>query len=444
MNKSRYFGTDGIRGIVGGSVINPEFILRLGYTFGWILAKKKSICNRPKVVLGKDTRMSSYMLESALEAGLVSAGVDVFLAGALPTPAIAYLTRIFHLDAGVMISASHNPYMDNGIKFFSSSGIKFPIADENAIELALKNPINCVASENLGRVYRMEDAQIRYIEFCKNTFPQRLNLNDFKIVIDAAHGAAFNIAPCVFRELGAEVHTIGDSPNGLNINDGVGSLFTETLTKKVRTVGADLGIALDGDADRVQMVDCEGRLFNGDELLYAIIRERMEHSRIAGVVGTYMTNYGFEIQMQRLGIGFERTDIGDRFILECMQKNGWLYGGESSGHLLCLDCHTTGDGIIASLQVLIALCQSKLSLSEWLNDLFMYPQKIVNIPWSSKLDWKDHAGLANTQRIIESDLAGKGRIIIRNSGTEPKLRIMVEAESNDLVFSCTEKFSSYI
>ncbi len=444
MNKRVYFGTDGIRGQVGGPIINPEFVLRLGYAAGSVFAGQYSKYDKPKVIIGNDTRISGYMLESALESGLLAAGVDVLLAGPIPTPAIAYLTRALGLSAGIMVSASHNPYNDNGLKFFSSLGIKLPIATEISIELELKRPLRCVNLQHIGRVHRIENAQRQYMEFCMSTFPKKLDLQGLKIVIDTAHGAAYDIAPCIFRELGAEVYTIGAEPNGFNINQDVGSLFMEALAKKVQLIGADLGIALDGDADRVQMVDRDGRLFNGDELLYAIIRERLEHSRIEGVVGTIMTNYGFELQMQKLGIDFERTDVGDRYIIERMKKRGWLYGGESSGHLICLDCHTTGDGIIAALQVLVALCRSKLSLSEWLDDLLMYPQKIVNIPWRNNRDWRSHTELVNIRKIIEDDLAGRGRVLIRNSGTEEKLRVMVEAENSELAFSCAERLISCV
>ncbi|CAM4289321.1 phosphoglucosamine mutase [Bordetella muralis] len=444
MTQRKYFGTDGVRGEVGGEVINAAFALRLGYAAGRVLARQYSERGhgRPQVVIGKDTRISGYMLESALEAGLSAAGIDVLLAGPLPTPAVAYLTRTFRLAAGIVISASHNPYQDNGIKFFSTQGMKLPDEVEAEIEAELDEPLGCLGSEALGRARRMQDAQGRYIEFCKSTFPNELDLNGLKIVVDAAHGAAYNVAPHVFRELGADVHAIGVSPDGFNINKGVGALHPESLVKVVQARGADLGIALDGDADRLQMVDGEGRIYNGDELLYAIVRERMMQGPVAGVVGTLMTNYGFEREMQRLGVGFERAKVGDRYVLEQMQARGWLFGGESSGHLLCLDCHTTGDGIIAALQVLTALRRSGESLSQWLGDLRMYPQKMINVAWTPGTDWKSHSGLVVAAQAVEAELAGRGRVLIRASGTEPKLRLMVEAEDAALAEASAEKLAA--
>jgi len=444
MTQRKYFGTDGVRGEVGGEVINAEFALRLGYAAGRVLARQHAGRggSRPQVVIGKDTRISGYMLESALEAGLSAAGIDVLLAGPVPTPAVAYLTRALRLVAGIVISASHNPYQDNGIKFFSAQGMKLPDETEAAIEAALHEPLGCVGSEALGRARRMQDSQGRYIEFCKSTFPNDLDLNGVKIVIDAAHGAAYNVAPHVFRELGAEVRAIGVSPDGFNINKGVGALYPESLARAVREHGAHLGIALDGDADRLQMVDASGRIYNGDELLYAIVRERMTRGPVAGVVGTLMTNYGFELQMQRLGVGFERAKVGDRYVLEQMQARGWLYGGESSGHLICLDCHTTGDGIIAALQVLTALRHNDTSLADWLGDLRMYPQKMINVPLAAGTDWKSHAGLTAATQAVEAELAGRGRVLIRASGTEPKLRLMVEAEEAGLAAACAEKLAA--
>ncbi|MBV7486352.1 phosphoglucosamine mutase [Bordetella sp. BOR01] len=444
MTQRKYFGTDGVRGEVGGDVINAAFALRLGYAAGRVLAREHAGRggSRPQVVIGKDTRISGYMLESALEAGLSAAGIDVLLAGPVPTPAVAYLTRALRLVAGIVISASHNPYQDNGIKFFSAQGMKLPDNIEADIEAALDEPLGCVDSAALGRARRMQDSQGRYIEFCKSTFPNDLDLNGVKIVVDAAHGAAYNVAPHVFRELGADVHAIGVAPDGFNINEGVGALHPESLAQTVQARGAHLGIALDGDADRLQMVDGAGRIYNGDELLYAIVRERMSHTKVAGVVGTLMTNYGFELQMQRLGVGFERANVGDRYVLEQMQARGWLYGGESSGHLLCLDCHTTGDGIIAALQVLTALRRSNQTLSEWLGDLRMYPQKMINVPLAPGINWKSHAGLAAAKAAVEAELAGRGRVLIRASGTEPKLRLMVEAEEAGLAASCAEKLAA--
>ncbi|MFJ3460888.1 phosphoglucosamine mutase [Achromobacter spanius] len=444
MIRRKYFGTDGVRGEVGGPVINAEFALRLGYAAGRVLAREHAVrgATRPQVVIGKDTRISGYMLESALEAGLSAAGIDVLLAGPIPTPAVAYLTRALRLVAGIVISASHNPYQDNGIKFFSAQGMKLPDEIEADIEAALDEPLGCVGSEGLGRARRMGDAQGRYIEFCKSTFPNDLDLNGMTIVVDAAHGAAYNIAPHVFRELGAEVHAIGVNPDGFNINKGVGALHPELLAKEVKARGAQLGIALDGDADRLQMVDGEGRIYNGDELMYAIVRERMQRGKVEGVVGTLMTNFGFEREMKRLGVGFDRANVGDRYVLEQMQSRGWLYGGESSGHLLCLDCHSTGDGIVAALQVLTALRRNSATLGDWISDLRMYPQKMINVPLTPGLDWKTHAGLTAARQAVEAELDGRGRILIRASGTEPKLRLMVEAEDEALATNSAEKLAA--
>jgi len=442
VSQRKYFGTDGVRGEVGGPVINAEFALRLGYAAGRVLAGKSSAAGRPKVLIGKDTRISGYMLESALEAGLSAAGIDVLLAGPVPTPAVAYLTRALRLSAGIVISASHNPYQDNGIKFFSSGGMKLPDEVENAIEAAIDEPLGCVGSEALGRARRIEDAAGRYIEFCKSTFPNDLDLKGLTLVVDAAHGAAYHIAPHVFRELGAEVHAIGVQPDGFNINKGVGAMHPDSLAAEVRARGAHLGIALDGDADRLQMVDGDGRIYNGDELLYAILRARMQQAPVAGVVGTLMTNYGFEREMEKLGVGFERAAVGDRYVLEQMQARGWLYGGEGSGHLICLDCHTTGDGIIAALQVLTALRRNETTLADWLGDLRMYPQEMINVPLTPGVDWQTHAGLLQARTDVETRLAGRGRVLIRASGTEPKLRLMVEAEDAALARASAEQLAA--
>ncbi|UTM02391.1 phosphoglucosamine mutase [Alcaligenes sp. NLF5-7] len=432
MSDRKYFGTDGVRGEVGGPTINPEFALRLGYAAGQVLAAQYEGTGRPTVVIGKDTRISGYMLESALEAGLSAAGIDVLLAGPVPTPAVAYLTRTLRLTAGIVISASHNPYYDNGIKFFSAQGTKLPDEIELKIEQAIDQPMHWVKSESLGRARRLADSAGRYIEFCKSAFPNDLNLNGLKIVVDAAHGAAYNIAPHVFRELGAEVVAVGVQPDGFNINQEVGATYPEKLAEEVRKHGADLGIALDGDADRLQMVDSQGRIYNGDELLYLIVADHLQTQPVKGVVGTLMTNLGFEKKMQELGVEFARAKVGDRYVLELMQQNGWVFGGESSGHLLCLDWHTTGDGIIAALQVLTALCHSGKSLSELMEGLKMYPQIMVNVPLQAGQDWKNHAGLQQATREVEQMLGDRGRVLIRASGTEPKLRLMVEAEQADL------------
>lgn len=433
MSHRKYFGTDGIRGEVGGAVINPEFALRLGYAAGQVLARQHSpVRGRAAVIIGKDTRISGYMLESALEAGLSAAGVDVLLAGPAPTPAVAYLTRALRLAAGVVISASHNPYQDNGIKFFSAQGMKLPDEVEEQIEAAIDQPLGCVGSEGLGRARRIDDASGRYIEFCKSTFPNELDLSGMKIVVDAAHGAAYHIAPHVFRELGAEVFSIGCQPDGFNINEGVGALHPEALIHEVQAQGAHVGIALDGDADRLLMVDETGRLYNGDELLYAIVRDRSTQDKVAGVVGTLMTNYGFEKAMKAMGIDFDRAKVGDRYVLESMLQKGWLYGGESSGHLLCLDRHTTGDGIIAALQVLTAMRRHDQSLASAVGALKMYPQVMVNVPLLPGTQWETHPALLQARERVEHELNGRGRVLIRASGTEPKLRLMVEAEDQQL------------
>lgn len=428
MSARKYFGTDGVRGVVGGELINAEFALRLGYAAGCVLAQGAVTAGRPTVVIGKDTRISGYMLESALEAGLSAAGVDVLLAGPIPTPAVAYLTRAWRLAAGIVISASHNPHYDNGIKFFSSAGAKLPDATEAAIEAMLEQPVGCADSAGLGRARRIDDAAGRYIEFCKSTFPNELDLQGLKIVVDAAHGAAYHIAPPVFRELGAEVSVIGCEPDGFNINEKVGATHPEILVAAVAAQGADFGIALDGDADRLQMVDAAGRLYNGDELLYAIVRDRAKTHPVDGVVGTLMSNFGLERRLKELRIPFERAQVGDRYVLEVLRKHGWLYGGESSGHLLCLDKHTTGDGIVAALQVLAAVRHAQVPLAALVADLRMYAQKMVNVPLAPGLDWQSHAGLQAATQTVRAALGDRGRVLIRASGTEPKLRLMVEAD----------------
>jgi phosphoglucosamine mutase len=423
----RYFGTDGIRGIVGGDVINPQFALRLGYAAGRVIASRQKTKTRPAVLIGKDTRISGYMLEAALEAGFASAGVDVLLAGPIPTPAVAYLTRAWRLSAGVVISASHNPYYDNGIKFFSAQGMKLPDAVELEIEQALDQPMRCVSSDKLGKARRIDDAAGRYIEFCKSTFGSDLDLSGVTVVVDAAHGAAYDIAPHVFRELGATVHAIGVKPDGFNINEGVGAMHPENLIEQVKAHRADFGIALDGDADRIQIVDGEGRLYNGDELLFAVVRERAMHQQVAGVVGTLMSNLGLEQALGAQQIAFERAAVGDRYVLERMLEKGWYFGGESSGHLLFLDCHSTGDGIIAALQVLATVRRQGCSLQQWVSPLSLYPQVLINVKIDPNIDWRTHPGLISATTNVEKQLDGQGRVLIRASGTEPKLRLMVEA-----------------
>ena len=429
----KYFGTDGVRGRVGGPVINAEFALKLAYAAGRVLANQAlEGVDRPIVLIGKDTRVSGYMLESAMQAGFAAAGVDVILAGPIPTPAVAYLTRTLRLNAGVVISASHNPYHDNGIKFFSGNGLKLADEIEAEIEALIDQKIQYEESESIGRARRLDDAAGRYIEFCKSSFPNDLNLRGLKIVVDAAHGAAYQIAPHVFKELGATVIAVGCSPDGFNINRNVGALYPEQLIATVNAQRADYGIALDGDADRLQMVDSNGNIYNGDELLYAIVLERMQRSKVKGVAGTLMTNFGLEKRLKELGVPLERAQVGDRYVLEALHNNGWNYGGESSGHLLCLDCHTTGDGIIAALQVLTAVVRSEKPLDELIKDLKMYPQLMINAPLKPGLDWQNHAELNRVKAEVEAELGDKGRVLIRASGTEPLLRLMVEAETQDL------------
>jgi phosphoglucosamine mutase len=424
----KYFGTDGIRGKVGEVPITPDFVMRLGYAAGRMLTQRGG--SRPAVLIGKDTRISGYMLEAALEAGFSAAGVDVRLSGPLPTPGVSYLTRALRLSAGVVISASHNPFDDNGIKFFSGDGNKLPDAMESRIEAALEAPIECVRSDLLGRARRIDDAAGRYIEFCKSSFPSELDLHGLKIVVDCAHGAAYHTAPHVFHELGAEVVTIGASPNGLNINEGVGATHPEALQKAVVEHRADLGIAVDGDADRLLLVDSAGRVFNGDELLYVIVRERLARGPVAGAVGTLMSNLALEQAIRRLGVDFARAKVGDRYVLEVLRERGWLFGGESSGHLLCLDCHTTGDGTISALQVLAAMQRSGSTLAELTRDLTLFPQKLINVRIEKGFDWAAHPGLRQACADAESSLGEHGRILIRASGTEPLLRVMVEARDS--------------
>ena len=425
----QYFGTDGIRGEVGKFPIVPDFVMRLGYAAGQVLAKNAGTHGKPTVLIGKDTRVSGYLLEAALEAGFSAAGVDVMLCGPMPTPAVAYLTRTLRLSAGVVISASHNPYHDNGIKFFSANGDKLDDAVELQIEAALNEAMNCVDSAHLGKAKRLDDATGRYIEFCKSTFPNHLSLHGLKLVVDCAHGAAYHIAPHVFHELGAEVVSIGIHPNGKNINDGVGATAPKALIEKVKEEKADLGIALDGDADRLQLVDAHGRLFNGDELLYLIAKARKDAGEtVKGVVGTLMTNMAVEKAIQAEGIQFERAKVGDRYVLEKLKENNWQLGGEGSGHLICLDKHTTGDGIVAALQVLSAMKQSQQSLAELLEKVTLFPQTLINVKYKQGYDWKTDAKMQEAITQAEKNLNGSGRVLIRPSGTEPLLRVMVEAQ----------------
>jgi phosphoglucosamine mutase len=425
----KYFGTDGVRGKVGTSPITPDFVMRLGYAAGTVLTKSKSSSSRPVVLIGKDTRISGYMLEAALEAGFSAAGVDVMLAGPMPTPAIAYLTRALRLSAGVVISASHNPYDDNGIKFFSASGNKLPDVIELEIEAALDEPMTCVSSEKLGRAKRLDDARGRYIEFCKSTFPNELDLHGTKLVVDCAHGAAYHIAPDVFHELGAEVIAIGNQPNGFNINDKVGATAPEALVDAVRANKADLGIALDGDADRLIVVDASGRIYNGDELLYIMVKDRMSVRPIDGAVGTLMTNMALEVAFKEMGIGFARANVGDRYVLEALKERGWIVGGEGSGHMLCLDKHTTGDGIVSALQILSALKRSGKTLAQLMEDISMFPQTLINVKVAPGFDWTKNKDLLAEKEKVEAELGDAGRVLIRASGTEPLVRVMVEASS---------------
>ena len=423
----RYFGTDGIRGTVGTFPITPEFMLRLGQSAGRVLAKQTPR-RRATVLIGKDTRVSGYMLEAALEAGFSSVGVDVVLCGPLPTPAVAYLTRAQRLSAGVVISASHNPYQDNGIKFFSGLGKKLDDDIEQQIETVLEVASACVTSSELGKARRLDDAGGRYIEFCKSTFPGEIDLKGLKLVVDCAHGAAYHVAPDVFHELGAEVVAVAASPNGFNINDGVGAVHADRMADLVREHGADLGIALDGDGDRVVLADGAGRLYNGDELLYVIVQDRMAHTRVQGAVGTLMTNFALERRFAQLGVAFERAKVGDRYVLERLEKNGWLFGGEGSGHLLCLDKHTTGDGIISALQVLAAVRRAGRTLAQLTEQLSLMPQHLVNVRIEAGFDWGSHEALKRELAAVQRELDGSGRVLIRPSGTEPVLRVMVEAE----------------
>lgn len=446
----KYFGTDGVRGLVGKAPITPDFVLKLGQAAGRVLAAQAAggVGARPTVLIGKDTRVSGYMLEAALEAGFSSAGVDVVLCGPLPTPAVAYLTRAQRATAGVVISASHNPYHDNGIKFFSAMGKKLPDEVESMIEAELDSPFTCVESRLLGKARRLEDAAGRYVEFCKSTFPTQFDLKGLKLVVDCAHGAAYHVAPEVFHELGAEVVAVGAQPNGFNINDGVGAVHGEHLAHAVVKAEADLGIALDGDADRVVIVDAEGNQYNGDQLLYVIVQDRIASGRYRagedGAVGTLMTNFALEKRFGQMGVKFARAKVGDRYVLEVLEQKGWLWGGEGSGHLLCLDKHTTGDGIVSALQVLAGMRRSGKSLAQMTADLPLMPQSLVNVKLPAGYDWKADAKLADAARSVEADLAGRGRVLIRPSGTEPLLRLMVEAEDDELAIALAHRLAAAV
>lgn len=441
----KYFGTDGIRGEVGISPIVPDFMLRLGYAAGKVLTRHAKPNERQRVLIGKDTRISGYLLEAALESGFSAAGVDVTLCGPMPTPGVAYLTKALRLSAGVVISASHNLYQDNGIKFFTAKGDKFSDAFELEIEEELENTMGCVSSDKLGKAFRLDDAAGRYIEFCKSTFPADLNLKGLTIVIDCANGAAYHTAPPVFHELGAHVIAIGVEPNGRNINDHCGATAPEALIAKVKECKADIGIALDGDADRLQMVDSTGRLFNGDELLYVLAKDRLDRGqKIGGVVGTLMTNLAIENAIKGLGIGFERAKVGDRYVLELLQAKQWIIGGEGSGHLLCLDQHSTGDGTIAALQVLAAMQEKQKSLKDLLDGITIFPQVLINVKTKPDYNWQNDLKLKTAIAHTEQSLIGKGRVLIRPSGTEPVLRVMVEAQDSALAKQSAEAIARQV
>ena len=438
----QYFGTDGIRGRVGQSPITPDFVLRLAHAVGRVLKAKEA---HPVVLIGKDTRISGYMLESALESGFNSAGVDVVLLGPVPTPAVAYLTRAQRASLGVVISASHNPFEDNGIKFFSAHGTKLPDDWEMAVEAALQEAPVWAGSASLGKTRRLEDAAGRYIEFCKSTFPTHLSLKGLRIVVDAAHGAAYHIAPKVFHELGADVFPIGCAPDGLNINKGVGATHPQALVDAVKLHRADFGVALDGDADRLQIVDASGRLFNGDELLYLMVADRLDRQQdVPGAVGTLMTNMAVELAFKRRGVAFVRAKVGDRYVLEVLAEKGWLLGGEGSGHLLVLDKHTTGDGLVSALQVLQACVASGKTLAQLLQGVTLFPQTLINVRLQPGFDWKNHAPLLQATQEAEAALAESGRVLIRASGTEPLVRVMVEARDAALAQATAERIAAAI
>jgi phosphoglucosamine mutase len=443
----KYFGTDGIRGTVGKAPITPDFVLRLAHAVGRVLKRTEQ---RPTVLIGKDTRISGYMLESALESGFNSAGVDVVLLGPVPTPAVAYLTRAQRASLGVVISASHNPFEDNGIKFFSAQGTKLADAWESDVEAALEEPAVWASSAALGRSRRLDDAAGRYIEFCKSTFANDLTLKGIRIVVDGAHGAAYQVAPKVFHELGAEVIAIGCSPDGLNINLNVGATHPDALVEAVRAHKADYGIALDGDADRLQMVDADGRLFNGDEILYLMVKERLASGgplgrrtadAFPGVVGTLMTNMAVELALKEKGVELVRAKVGDRYVLEELEARNWLLGGEGSGHLLALDKHTTGDGLVSALQVLQACIRGRATLAQLLADVTLFPQVLVNVRLQAGQDWKASTAMAAATLAVEDELGSTGRVLIRASGTEPLVRVMVEARDAAQAKACAQRIA---
>lgn len=441
MSQRKYFGTDGIRGQVGMSHVNPEFMLKLGWAMGRTLVNT----HRKKVIIGKDTRISGYMLESVLEAGLSAAGVDVSLVGPMPTPAVAYLTRAFRASAGIVISASHNLFEDNGIKFFSADGSKLPDSVELIIESEMEKPLQTVASIHLGKVKRIDDAPGRYIEFCKSTVPSAIRLSGLKIVVDCANGATYHIAPNVFSELGAEVITIGDKPDGYNINENCGSTSPELLRQHVTQAGADIGIGLDGDGDRLILVDADGNLVEGDQILYIIAKDRHQRGLLnGGVVGTLMSNYGLEKAMADLKVPFLRTQVGDRYVLEALKENDWKIGGESSGHIVCLDKTTTGDGIIAALQVLACMVKQNKTLQQLLEGIELYPQVLVNIRTENAVKLSNDSKVRKLVKDLESRLKNQGRILLRPSGTEPLLRLMMEGENRQTITHQVEEIRDQI
>jgi phosphoglucosamine mutase len=443
----KFFGTDGIRGRVGDHPITPDFVLRLGYAAGKVLSRADIAPphrDRPAVLIGKDTRISGYMLESALESGLSAAGVDTLLVGPMPTPGIAFLTRALRLSAGVMISASHNPFEDNGIKFFSADGMKLPDAVEHEIESLLDAPLTVASSAQLGKAERVHDAEGRYLEFCKGTFPKQRTLRGLKLVVDCAHGANYRVGLRVFQELGAEVVAVGSQPNGLNINEGCGATHPQALARAVREHKADFGVAFDGDGDRLAMADHDGTLFDGDQLLYAMVKNRHVEGRLrGGVVGTLMTNFALERKLGELGIPFVRAKVGDRYVLECLVERGWECGGENSGHLLCLDCHSTGDAIISALQVLAAVVASGQTIGTFTGELKLLPQVLVNVKHGGNLDLEAPA-LREAVAGAEADLAGRGRVLLRPSGTEPVVRVMVEGEDRAHVKSLADAIADVV
>lgn len=441
MANRKYFGTDGVRGKVGTYPITPDFALKLGWAAGKVLASQGS----RTVLIGKDTRISGYMLESALEAGLAAAGLTAAFTGPMPTPAVAYLTRTFRLEAGIVISASHNPYYDNGIKFFSSQGTKLPDDIEEAIEAMLDQPMDCVESADLGKASRISDAAGRYIEFCKSTFPAHLGLDGYKIVVDCANGATYHIAPNVLRELGAEVIEIGTDPNGININEKCGATDVKALQEKVLETKADVGLAYDGDGDRIMMVDHLGNKVDGDQILFIIAREALRSGQLkGGVVGTLMSNMSLEIALKMLGVPFVRANVGDRYVLEKMVEHNWTLGGENSGHIIIADKNTTGDGIIASLAVLSAMVQHRLSLNELASAVKLFPQVLINVRFAGGDNPLDSEAVKAVAADVEKRLEGKGRILLRKSGTEPLIRVMVECEDGVLAKQCAEEIAEAV